>query len=108
MVLINDTLVRLAWNSSDITMWQFLPNFKPPPKKKSAEGKKEANRRYEKELRERNFQESWKMGQEWFEYTESEECRIGDGENIFLVIVVIFFHCVLCFPLKIHEKECFI
>ena len=34
-------------------MWRFLPNVKPPPKKKSAEDKKEANRRYEKELREK-------------------------------------------------------
>ena len=51
-----------------------------------------------------NFQESWKMDQEWFEYTESEECRIGDRENIFWVIVVIFFHCVLCFPLVNTRK----
>ena len=83
-MLIRVTRVRLAQNSSDKTMWRFLPNVKPPPKKKSAEDKKEANRRYEKEPREKkNFQESWKMDQEWFEYTESEECRIGDRENIF-------------------------
>ena len=60
-------------------MWRFLSNVKEPPKKKTSEEKRGANRKYDNESRKRTFQERWKEGREWLEYSESEgnmRCKV--------------------------------
>ena len=59
--------------TAQIKQCDDLPNVKPPTKKKPVEDEKETNRRYEKEQRKINFQESWKMGREWLKIEKEEE-----------------------------------
>lgn len=48
-------------------MWRFLPGCEPPPPKKvkSNEDVSESAKNYEKNKRQRVFQNSWKQGRTW-------------------------------------------